>query len=304
MSIFLAIFDWHRLKTEQHVREQTGSRAHNFVVGLHNLGASPPPGVKLLVANRREVEYPLKKMPSHIIPCGPMISPSPPVGEADPELTEWLDRAPTVYINMGTHFQTSLPGIKAIMGGLRIVIDNIAAQRDRGGPITRLQVLWKLRGLDFTPEQQAEVNALLGDELAKDTVRVVEWLKPAPLSVLNHPNVVCFVNHGGANSFLEGVVAATPQVVIPAWMDCFDFACRVELLGIGVWGNKKTTGYMLPWDLGAALTEVLIGPRSQAIRDKAQELGRLCNRVPGRVVAAKTILAETQVRMAAEQAEL
>ncbi len=120
---------------------------------------------------------------------------------------------------------------------------------------------------------------------------MVDWLKPQPSAVLVHPNIVAFVKHGGANSFLEGVVAAKPQVVIPAWMDCFDFANRVKLLGNGVWANKRTGFGLEAEDLAAALVPVLLGPSAQAIRAKAKELAAMCNKIPGRILAAKTILA-------------
>lgn len=30
-----------------------------------------------------------------------------------------------------------------------------------------------------------------------------------------------------------------PQIAVASWLDCYDFAARIEHLGIGRWGNKK-----------------------------------------------------------------
>jgi hypothetical protein len=289
LAITLAVFDTHRLETERVVKAETGAD----VIGLHNLGANPPPNTKLLVANRKELEYPLRYIPEHIVPVGPMVLPVSPVAKDDPDLATWLDKGPTLYINMGTHFQTSLVGVRAIMGALRFTLD---AARHNG--MDKLQVLWKLKGLDFTSPEDEAVKAVLGDELAKGSVRIVEWLAPQPLAVLEHPNVVAFMNHGGANSFLEGVVAGKPQVIVPAWMDCFDFANRVELLGNGIWANKTKIMRIVPQELGDALVEVLMGPSAEKMRAKAEELAKLSNKVPGREAAAKTILAEIDMQQA------
>jgi len=290
LAITLAIFDTQRFKMEQYVKAETGAD----IAGLYQIAVDPPPGVKLLVANLRELDYPLKTIPSHIVPCGPMVLPAPPVAETDPELAQWLDRGPTLYINLGTLVKTSLEGAETTSAAIRHALDAVA--QDPEESLKRLQVLWKLEGLDFDPKDTSVFQASLGDELANGTVRLVDWLKPQPSAVLAHPNIVAFVNHGGANSFLEGVVAAKPQVVLPAWMDCFDFANRVELLGNGLWANKRTRFGLEVEDLAAALVEVLLGPRARAIRAKAEELAAICNKIPGRILAAKTILAETEVQ--------
>ena len=57
--------------------------------------------IKKLVANLPELEYPYT-VPDFVVPCGPIVRPAPPISESDPELTQWLARGPTVYINLGT----------------------------------------------------------------------------------------------------------------------------------------------------------------------------------------------------------
>jgi len=62
--------------------------------------------------------------------------------------------------------------------------------------------------------------------------RFEDWV-PSQISVLQHPSVKLFISHGGGNGFHEGIYAGKPQIVLPMWMDCFDYAQRVESLHIG-----------------------------------------------------------------------
>jgi hypothetical protein len=76
-------------------------------------------------------------------------------------------------------------------------------------------------------------------------------------------------------------------------MDTFDFARRVELLGIGRWGNRLARKLCEEEELGAVLTEVVAGEKSSAYAQKAKELAELCqNSGGGRVIAARYILAQ------------
>lgn len=77
-------------------------------------------------------------------------------------------------------------------------------------------------------------------------------------------------------------------------MDTFDFARRVELLGIGRWGNK-TSSHSGAWggELARALIEVLLGVEADRKRQKARQLAELCNKNNGgRDIAARLILKE------------
>jgi UDP:flavonoid glycosyltransferase YjiC (YdhE family) len=67
-------------------------------------------------------------------------------------------------------------------------------------------------------------------------VRIENWID-YPHAVLQHRNVVAFVHHGGANSFIEAGWCGVPQVILPQWGDCYDTAAQAERLGLGV-SNK------------------------------------------------------------------
>ena len=53
-------------------------------------------------------------------------------------------------------------------------------------------------------------------------------------------------------------------MVLPVWMDTFDFARRTELLGIGRWGNRLARKLCEKKELGAVLTEVVAGEKASA----------------------------------------
>lgn len=69
-----------------------------------------------------------------------------------------------------------------------------------------------------------------------------------------------------------------PQVVLPQWIDCYDYAQRVEYLGVGRIGNRTSRPLWEAEELAGAIGEVLVGTQSDAIKEKAMELSRLCKR--------------------------
>lgn len=74
------------------------------------------------------------------------------------------------------------------------------------------------------------------------------------------------------------------------WVDLYDYATRVEWLGIGVWGNKISAPYWTAEEISAAFKRVLGNETTaSSIRQKAFELGRISKKDPGRFVAAREI---------------
>lgn len=86
--------------------------------------------------------------------------------------------------------------------------------------------------------------------------------------------------------------AGVPHIVLPVWIDCFDFASRAELLGIGRWANRRTLPLNSARELGPALIDVVLSEEhSEGMRRRALELAEVCGRDGGgRVVAARTIM--------------
>jgi hypothetical protein len=170
-----------------------------------------PPGLRILVANSPELDYPFSVLPDHVIPCGPIIRAAPSVKDIDPELAEWLTRGPTVYVNLGTHLTATATEAAEMARALREII--LLAE---GSEHSRLQVLWKLKrksnegsstGMDPKeyPGIWGEIRDVLGPFMYEDRVRITDWVTAEPKSVLESGNIICSVNHGGASSFHEAI---------------------------------------------------------------------------------------------------
>lgn len=86
------------------------------------------------------------------------------------------------------------------------------------------------------------------------------------------------------------ISSGIPQALLPAWTDCYDFANRVELLGIGRWANKEAKPRWKEEELAGALLEILFGPESAGMRKRAEEIASRHPEWKGRQMAAREIL--------------
>ncbi|KAM7183006.1 hypothetical protein V8F20_012772 [Naviculisporaceae sp. PSN 640] len=281
-------FDDRRKSIQEYVRLHADGAK---LTTLNDLSLTPhliSKNLKFLVANTVEMEFPLKVVPKYIIPCGPMIRPAKQVGEVDPALERWLmgkrgqeEAVGTIYVNLGTHMRFDEASAVELAKGLRILLDQadrLAAQDDSLG---------KREGKEVS-------KRVLGKDMDCDRIRIVDWIEAEPTAVLDSGGIVCAVHHGGATSFLETCCAGIPQVVLPVWMDTFDFARRAEILKIGRWGNQDATGWICEGnELGAVFVDVLLGPQSSLYAENAKRIARVCREGGGgRVKAARHILAE------------
>jgi len=78
-----------------------------------------------------------------------------------------------------------------------------------------------------------------------------------------------------------------PQVVLPQWLDTYDCATRVEYLGIGVHGSRKSAPGIEAKEFSKALLHVL---NDEDIRSKAAAVKQICDKTEGRVVAHDKIV--------------
>lgn len=148
-SILVAAFlDSNRRSIQQHLTLHTDKETK--VTTLNDLSLRPDKmRVKFLVANLPQIEFPLKFIPKHIIPCGPMIRPSKPVEDADPELAGWLRQGgKTVYINLGTHVLFDEAGQREMARAIKVLLDVAEGTvwRDPERRFKGLKVLWKVPG--------------------------------------------------------------------------------------------------------------------------------------------------------------
>ena len=137
-------------------------------------------------------------IPYNVIGCGPIVLPIRPLSEQDPELNMWLQRKPTILINLGTLYALSSADACRIARALRQVLN--------GDGRSEVQVLWKLQK---HPDDQHDVfSDAIGtlETFVKDgRVKVVSWLKAEPLALLETGSIICSVHHGGANTWFEAI---------------------------------------------------------------------------------------------------
>jgi polyene glycosyltransferase len=137
----------------------------------------------------------------------------PATQDSNDELSRWLDSHPSViYVGLGTLVRLSHVQINALITAFKCL-----------GPNHR--ILWKM--------PNARQALLSTGELLPTNLRIEHWI-PSQLGVLAHPNVRVFITHGGGNGFHEGIYFGKPLLVMPFWLDCFDFAVRAIDSGVGL----------------------------------------------------------------------
>ncbi|KAJ4857933.1 hypothetical protein T069G_08830 [Trichoderma breve] len=257
-----------------------------------------PTGLRILVANSADLDYPFDILPSHVVPCGPIIRPSLELSKVDQSLENWLAREPTVYVNLGTHLTMSKSEAVEMAAAFRQFLD-MADAKGR-----KLQILWKLKIKSVASEDKLVPSSLeqheedvykaihrhLGKEMDNDQIRLTNWVTAEPKSVLESGHIICSVNHGGASSFNEALCAGVAQLVLPGWADCYDFANRAELIGIGRWGNKKAKPRWQKDELCETLVQVIFGAKAEEINLRAKKFARKYAEGDGRRFAAKVLL--------------
>lgn len=209
IALLASLWDVRRRDLEGFVRAVTGG-ARLMTMGELGLG-SLEREVKVLVANRLALEFPLKVLPGHVVPCGPIVREARTVKEVDAELARWLEGGPTVYVNLGTHVFMSEENAVEMATGIRLLLDHARSASWEDRKLGGLRVLWKLTMQKSVEDgerklgdwQENSVYGILGRDVEAGVVRIVEWIEAEPPAVLREENVVCAVHHGGANSFLE-----------------------------------------------------------------------------------------------------
>ncbi|WWD22299.1 hypothetical protein CI109_106790 [Kwoniella shandongensis] len=242
---------------------------------------------KVLCMSTAEAEIPAI-YPDTVVCCGPILPIYRTFKAVDPQLFDQLKSAgatheSVVLISLGSHHRTTKQFAQNMLTAIRVLLDK---RKD-------VQVLWRLKrwgGYD-----------LEGVDEVKDRLIVVDWLEAEPVSILASGLVGCYVHHGGSNSYHEALALGIPQVLLPAWFDCFDFANRVEYFGIGLWGNRQSAPNCTYSELCAALLTVMgTGEdveRAVEVRERAKRLAVIVTKdhtTSGGQVAATCIWDELQ----------
>ncbi|KAF2316041.1 hypothetical protein GH714_040836 [Hevea brasiliensis] len=103
-----------------------------------------------------------------------------------------------------------------------------------------------------------------------ETGIVVAWCNQ--LEVLAHQAVGCFVTHCGWNSTLEGLSLGVPMVGVTQWSDQPTNAKFIEeLWKVGVRAKKDEEGIVRRQELEKCIREVMVGERSEEMKNKASK---------------------------------
>ncbi|MGW1061599.1 glycosyltransferase [Micromonospora rubida] len=239
-------------------REEAGLRNPEMRPGLYVEDA-----VALMSYTVFGFEYPFATAPATLRMVGPVVPRELPPVEQD-ELTRWLDDHPSViYVGFGTIMRPSEAQVRAIV--------EVA---ERLGP--EHAVLWKL---------SAEHQRLLPPAAQlPGNLRVEEWL-PSQLRVLAHPHVRVFFNHGAANAIHEAVYFATPQLMMPFWLDCPDGVVRAVDSGVAL--AVELTDPLDVEDILAKIKRLL---SEDSFRKRAELFGQRMRQAGGVTVAADLVL--------------
>jgi len=136
-----------------------------------------------------DLDFPFAK-PSNLRLYGPIVLDTVPVRDLDPQLSDWLDAAPTLLMSMGTHFTYTKAQVRAVLRGFLMALDS------------KTRVLWKL-------PQHSSFGDIIDELLPgvdKERFMIVDWIPVDPFSIMTHKNVVALVHHGGANSYFEAAL--------------------------------------------------------------------------------------------------
>lgn len=225
----------------------------------------------------KELDWPMD-VPDNVIPCGPILLPVASVKDQDPDLDRWLQKAPTILVNLGTLYAPDPNVAREIASGLKAFLDTWDANT---------QILWKLpkHPYDKGDIYQSAIESLR-KESETDRVRIQPWFEVEPMAMLETGRIVCSVHHGGANSWYEAIQTGVPHVILPAWQDCYENAARAEWIGIGMYGNKTCAPGINGKELSRALVNVM---SNNSYHEKAAMLKERC-RTPGRVVGCEKLV--------------
>ncbi|KAH8647389.1 hypothetical protein BX600DRAFT_153379 [Xylariales sp. PMI_506] len=228
---------------------------------------------------------PLDVIPQNVWLTGPInLAGVEADSEHNNELRQWLRRNPTVLIALGSGFQYSMPQAKAMTEAITRILGNVP----------NVQFLWKMDKLaDFD-------GGFLEDAIgtSSDRLRVYRWLDVEPASLLHSGDIIASIHHGGSGSYHDAISGGVPQVILPQWVDLYNFAQLVEDLRIGLWGCRQTSPDWTADCLEEAMLSILdSGPQSLSRFANAAAFGRRAQNSPGRNVAAGIVAGLAASRM-------
>lgn len=132
--------------------------------------------------------------PPGLTECGAIVLDAGRAEDQDAELAAWAKGGPTVLVNFGTIFVHDPASLLAMAEALDVVLGK-----------TNVRVLWKV-GKGGVKFQDKRFREIVDKWAAADRLRVVDWVRVEPVSLLMTGDVVLSVHHGGASSYYDAVM--------------------------------------------------------------------------------------------------
>ncbi|KAF4468825.1 glycosyltransferase family 1 [Fusarium albosuccineum] len=256
------------VKTKRSYLEEMG------VKKAMDLAGSYRPDVPWLSSSFPEASLPMEFIPEGAKYCGPIVLERASLQEQDAEMAEWLRRAPTMLVNLGSSVRFNETQARSMVDALMPVLEQ-----------TDTQILWKIRRLNVFDDAFLDP---VKEHVASRRLRIESWIEADPTALLATGNIKVSVHPGGANCYNEAVLYGVPQVILPRWFDLYNYASTAEYLGVGIWPTKDTAPDWNSTELGLAFLEAL---SNETMKKKAQELGEIARQYDGRTMAAREIAA-------------
>lgn len=150
------------------------------------------PDVPLLSATLPEASLPLHAVPESAKYCGPIVLETAPLKEQDADTAEWLSKAPTILVNLGSAVRFDETQARSMAQAFVLVLEK-----------TDAQILWKMnKHGEYDDSFLQPVKQYMGSR----RLRIEPWIKADPTSLLATGNVKLAVHHGGANCYNEAVL--------------------------------------------------------------------------------------------------
>jgi len=205
--------------------------------------APPPRDLRLVVASDAKIDFAGLKVPPYMELVGPVVQPClTPLMQASPTLCLFVRGGPTVLVNLGARWRTSVKEAVEIAHALRILFE----EAHKKG-IQNMRLIWKLvkkpeptrkttkpkssnksdkstaqtsmaalsahdlaRNLMATmwenpPDEWDKIDEILRPVIKKDHVKIMPWIPVQPMSILVTGHVVVNIHHGSINSFNEAL---------------------------------------------------------------------------------------------------
>lgn len=262
------------------IREKKAWLEANGVPNALDMAGTYRDDVPWITQTTPNASTPIDFIPANVTCTGPISISAAKAVDIDPELVQWISQKPTVLINLGSVYPYTVNMTNEFIKG----IDRVIKETD-------VQVLWKYR---IEPKTATAANfdweAAVQPLLDTGRVRVSTWLKVDPQALLETGHISLFVSHGGAGGYHEGIESGVPLIILPSWVDLYNFAQLTEQTGLGIWGCREQSPNFNAECLSDAILKLSDNsPETLAIRAKSREIRDQIRAKPGRDVAADMV---------------